>query len=129
MNSVDEAILKAVLNLLDGLESAVRRAREEIARVVEESLQWRVIQAPKPVSAEDRAIRWLERKLSRIKAEHPSLKYEFTKDSEGLITALRYRPENEETDEDVKAVAEWAFQKASQRPAVPGSLTPNFKGG
>ncbi|MEM2189776.1 MAG: hypothetical protein QXG35_10700 [Nitrososphaerota archaeon] len=121
MNSVDEAILKAVLNLLDGLESAVRRAREEIARVVEEKIIWQIIEAERPVDPTDRAMRWLERKLAEIKGKHPELLYEFTRDHNGLVTGLRYRAPDTEVQEDVEAVARWAFEKAVSRPVSEGN--------
>jgi len=123
---MDEALVKALLELLNGLEESIKRAREELKGYVEHEVSWHVIRAPKPVPAEDRAVRWLERKLAEIKNKHPNLRYEFLRNPEGLITALRYQPENEEVDEDVKAVAEWAFQKAASRPVASNS---NSKGG
>lgn len=103
---------------LSGLEASIARMRGQIAKLVGavEKQAWRVVESPRPVPADDRAVKWLERKLAEIKTKHPSLRYEFARTPEGLVSALRYMPEDDEVDEDVKAVAEWAFEKASSKP-------------
>ncbi|MEM1581175.1 MAG: hypothetical protein QXK89_01505 [Candidatus Bathyarchaeia archaeon] len=116
MNDVD-SILKAILNLLDGLESAVKQARQELTRLIEESIQWRIIEAPRPVSLEDRAIKWLVKRLEAVREKHPGVRFEFVRNGEGLITALRYKVEDDEARGDVEAPIRWAFERASERPA------------
>lgn len=118
--SKEEKILKILSDFLNGLEDAVRHVKAELATVISEEISWNVIEPPAPVGEGDKAIIWLSKKLQAIQQAHGELKYEFSKNSQGNIIALRYIAPNEEVADDVKSVASWAFQKASQR-ATSGS--------
>ncbi|MEM2263304.1 MAG: hypothetical protein QW160_03700 [Candidatus Bathyarchaeia archaeon] len=109
--------LEDFLEMLSGFEDAISKMKQQLAKLVGVGeMQWRVIEAQKPVDPADRAIRWLERKLAEIKGKHPELLYEFSRDSSGLVTGLRYRAADAEVQEDVEAVTRWALEKAAQRP-------------
>jgi len=114
---MDEALVKALLELLNGLEESIKRAREELKGYVEHEVSWHVIRAPKPVSLEDRAIKWLVKRLETVREKHPGVRFEFVRNGEGLITALRYKAEDDEMRGDIEAPAKWAFERASERPA------------
>lgn len=90
------------------------KSGEEAGKGAEEG--WRVISAPKPVDPEDRAIKWLEGRLKAVGEKHPSIQYEFLRNSEGLITGLRYKVENGKTRTDIEAPIKWALRAAAERP-------------
>ncbi|MEM2026384.1 MAG: hypothetical protein QXT30_01300 [Candidatus Bathyarchaeia archaeon] len=113
---MNEAVVKALSELLAGLEEAVKQAREELAKIVQEKMEWKVIASPKPVPESDRAILWLKRRLEAVTEKHPNIRYEFMRDEAGLITGLRYTATNDEESADIEAPAKWAFKRASRRP-------------
>ena len=113
--------LEKVLSLIDDIIEYTKGIKEEVRKVIEAYLTiantgWKTIKAPKPVRQDDAAVKWLFKKLRQIREKHPEIKYKFLYDEKGFITALKFKAGDEEQEEDIKAVTNWAFQKASSRP-------------
>lgn len=113
---MDEEFAKVLTELLNGLEEAIRRAREELSKAVAKELSWETVEAKQPVDEADKAIQWLIGRLKDVKAKHPDVSYEFVRNQEGRITGLKFNAADEEAKRDVREPTKWAFDKAAQRP-------------
>jgi len=114
---LQEEFLKTVsdlLWLLDQAKDLAAKARKELNAIVQAE-DWTLIQAPKPLDAEDRALLWLKRKLSEIMQKHPTVKAEFVYNQMGNIVGLKYIASDREIREDVERVTNWAFRVAAER--------------
>ncbi|MEM1590089.1 MAG: hypothetical protein QW175_06705 [Candidatus Bathyarchaeia archaeon] len=109
MSSVD-----LIVKLRDAFQAAAQACQEFLEQM---SREWREVKTKTPLNPEDRAIRWLERKLAEIKERHPELSFEFLKNQNGQILGLRYSALDDEVAADVESPTLWAFSKAEQRPA------------
>ncbi|MEM0489356.1 MAG: hypothetical protein QW707_09210 [Candidatus Bathyarchaeia archaeon] len=107
--------LEDFCEFLNGLEESIARMKRQMAKLVGVSEDWSVVKAQKPVSPNDKAIKWLMKRLETVKAKHPEVRFEFLKEGD-LIAGLRYSAPDEESAGDIEAPAKWAFEKAASNP-------------
>ncbi|MEM0095794.1 MAG: hypothetical protein QW660_04080 [Candidatus Bathyarchaeia archaeon] len=104
-----------IVKLRDAFQAAAQACQEFLEAQMPKDT--REIKAKAPLNPEDRAIKWLERKLAEIKTKHPELSFEFIKNQNGQILGLRYSVLDDEVAADVESPTLWAFSKAEQRPS------------
>jgi hypothetical protein len=94
--STGDDILKILIDLLNGLEEAVRQTKEQVATIVQRAVEERAFSHvdfgfPKPLRKDAGFERFLLKVLEAERAKHPEFAYQVRRNEQGEIVAVEIR--------------------------------------
>jgi hypothetical protein len=107
--------LKDFLDFLTTIEGGITQLKQRLIELTPGAVNKGYIKPAKPVPPDDRAIKWLLRRLDMIKQAHPTVWFKVQTDEQGFITGLEFSCLEEEHRADIESCAKWAFEKAAGR--------------
>jgi hypothetical protein len=102
------------LEFLTYIEEGLARLKQQLTELTGAVIKG-CIKPARPVPPDDRAIKWLLRRLDMIKSAHPTVSFKVQTDEKGFITGLKFSCFEEEHRADIESCAKWAFEKAAGR--------------